>query len=79
MNFAQDFASNLHRRSNLHLLDFVGPYSQCYRPLQVTAGSAEETPVMQALVARHPSFKNYPPGHGFYVAKIDLDGAARLY
>ena len=27
-----------------------------------------------ALLARHPSFASFPSGHGFYVAKMSLDG-----
>jgi len=41
---------------------------------KVPAGSAEETSAKAALVARHPSFALYPPGHGFYVAKMELSG-----
>ena len=41
---------------------------------KVAVGSAEETAAKKALVARHPSFANYPAGHSFYVAKLDLDG-----
>jgi len=29
---------------------------------------------MAALLARHPSFANYPKGHGFYVAKMQALG-----
>ena len=41
---------------------------------KVAGGSAEETSAMAALFAKHPSFKNFPPGHAFYVAKLDIDG-----
>jgi len=41
---------------------------------KVTVGSDEETTAMAALIERHPSFKDYPAGHGFYVAKLELDG-----
>ena len=41
---------------------------------KVAAGSPEEKTAMGALLARHPSFANYPKGHGFYVAKLALDG-----
>ena len=40
---------------------------------KVASGSAEETAAMGALLAKHPSFANYPKGHGFYVAKLSLD------
>ena len=29
---------------------------------------------MSALFKRHPSFANYPAGHSFYVAKMELSG-----
>ena len=41
---------------------------------KVAGGSAEETSAKAALFAKHPSFKNFPPGHAFYVAKLDIDG-----
>jgi hypothetical protein len=41
---------------------------------QVAAGSDEETKAKAALFARHPSFKNYPSGHDFFVAKLAVDG-----
>ena len=37
-------------------------------------GSAEAKTAMAALVKRHPSFASYPSSHGFYVAKLELDG-----
>ena len=41
---------------------------------KVASGTDEEKAAMKALLARHPSFANYPSGHGFYVAKMSLDG-----
>jgi len=41
---------------------------------KVAKGSAEEKTAMQALLDRHPSFAHYPAGHGFYVAKISIEG-----
>jgi len=41
---------------------------------KVALGSDEETKAKAALFARHPSFKDYPTGHSFYVAKFDIDG-----
>jgi len=41
---------------------------------KVPAGSDEETAAKEALFARHPSFASFPPGHGFYVAKLDVTG-----
>ena len=37
-------------------------------------GSAEEADAKAALVAAHPSFKEYPASHDFFVSKLDLDG-----
>lgn len=37
-------------------------------------GSPEEKAAKAALFAKHPSFKNYPPGHSFYVAKMQVEG-----
>ena len=42
--------------------------------VKVAAGSAEETAAKAALFSRHPSFKAFPPGHGFFVAKLAIDG-----
>ena len=42
--------------------------------VRVVAKSDEETAAKAALFARHPSFKHYPSGHGFFVAKLALDG-----
>lgn len=41
---------------------------------KVAYDSDEETEAKAALEARHPSFAQFPPGHSFYVAKLDLDG-----
>ena len=41
---------------------------------KVAVGSSEETAAKAALFAKHPSFKNFPPGHAFYVAKLNIDG-----
>jgi len=42
--------------------------------VEVDAKSEEGKLAKKALVARHPAFKFYPPGHDFFVAKLDLDG-----
>jgi hypothetical protein len=41
---------------------------------KVEAGSSEETVAKAALFAKHPSFKFFPPGHAFFVAKLSIDG-----
>jgi len=41
---------------------------------KVDVGSDEEKSAKEALFARHPAFKAFPAGHGFYVAKLKLDG-----
>ena len=41
---------------------------------KLPANSTEEATAKAALVARHPSFANYPAGHDFFVAKLTLDG-----
>merc|ERR1719313_989962 len=41
---------------------------------KVQTGSAEDEAARAALFERHASFKNYPKDHGFYVAKMTLDG-----
>ena len=41
---------------------------------KVAANSTEEAAAKQALFARHPSYVNYPAEHGFYVAKLNIDG-----
>ena len=42
---------------------------------KVAAGADEHKAAMAALVAKHPSFADYPAGHDFYVAKLTLDGS----
>ena len=49
-------------------LVFTGQFSK------VTAGSTEEASARKALFAKHPSFANYPPGHDFFVGKMELTG-----
>ena len=39
------------------------------------AQSDEAKRAMAALLVRHPSFANYPSGHGFYVAKLLISAA----
>ena len=39
------------------------------------AESDEAKRAMAALLLRHPSFANYPSGHGFYVAKMEISAA----
>merc|ERR1711957_821840 len=41
---------------------------------KVAFGSDEETNAKAALFARHPSFKQFPAGHSFYVTKLAIDG-----
>merc|ERR1719254_51705 len=41
---------------------------------KVAVGSSEEEDAKEALFAKHPSFKLYPPGHDFFVAKLSVDG-----
>jgi len=36
--------------------------------------SEEGKMAKKALFKRHPSFRLYPPGHDFFVAKLDIDG-----
>merc|ERR1719443_2440044 len=48
-------------------LVFTGQFSK------VTAGSTEEASARKALFAKHPSFANYPPGHDFFVGKMELE------
>merc|ERR1719375_2713999 len=36
--------------------------------------AAEDESARAALFKKHASFKNYPKDHGFYVAKLTLDG-----
>merc|ERR1712113_570143 len=35
--------------------------------------TSEEKEAKASLFARHPSFKLYPPGHSFFVAKMVID------
>ena len=46
---------------------------------KVQTGSAEDEAARAALFERHASFKNYPKDHGFYVAKMTLDGVTALF
>jgi len=41
---------------------------------KLITNSTEEKTAKAALFARHPSFKNYPAGHAFYVAKLTIEG-----
>merc|ERR1711957_60479 len=41
---------------------------------KVAFGSDEEANAKAALFARHPSFKQFPAGHSFYVTKLAIDG-----
>lgn len=38
------------------------------------ANTTEYKKAHEALFARHPSFANYPPGHDFFVAKMEVEG-----
>jgi hypothetical protein len=40
--------------------------------VKLAEGEAEDTAARGALFDRHPSFKNYPPGHAFFAAKLEL-------
>merc|ERR1711865_347218 len=42
--------------------------------VRLAANSSEEATAKAALFERHPSFANFPPDHGFFAAKVDLDG-----
>jgi len=42
--------------------------------LQLDSQSEESKMAKKALIKRHPSFRFFPPGHDFFVAKLDLDG-----
>merc|ERR1712048_1554463 len=42
--------------------------------VRLEAGSDEETTAKAALFERHPSFANFPPDHGFFAAKLEIDG-----
>lgn len=39
-----------------------------------TEGTPEDAAARMALFAKHPSFKFFPPGHAFYVIKLEVDG-----
>ena len=41
---------------------------------KVAANTTEEAMAKAALFKKHPSFENFPTGHGFYVARLDIDG-----
>lgn len=41
---------------------------------RLEAGSDEETSAKAAIFDRHPSFANFPPDHGFFAAKLEIDG-----
>lgn len=42
--------------------------------VKVEANSTEDKMARAALFKRHPSFAQYPPGHDFFVAKMEIDG-----
>lgn len=42
--------------------------------VKVETNTTEEASAKDALFAKHPSFAQYPPGHDFFVAKLELDG-----
>merc|ERR1712048_578068 len=42
--------------------------------VKLQVDSDEEKAAHAALIERHPSFKSYPKDHGFYVAKMEIDG-----
>jgi len=42
--------------------------------VRLAANSTEEKTARAALFLRHPSFANYPAGHDFFVAKMEVDG-----
>jgi len=46
--------------------------------MKLSNGSAEYKLAYASLLKRHPSFKLYPPGHDFFVAKMELDGVFLL-
>jgi len=41
--------------------------------VKLTANSTEEKKAKEALFSRHPSFEQYPPGHDFFAAKMEVD------
>jgi hypothetical protein len=42
--------------------------------VRLAANSSEEATAKAALFERHPSFVNFPSDHGFFAAKVDIDG-----
>merc|ERR1719291_794896 len=42
--------------------------------VKIEANSTEDKTARAALFKRHPSFSQYPPGHDFFVAKMEIDG-----
>jgi len=42
--------------------------------VKLETGTPEEKTARAALFAKHPSFAKYPAGHGFFVAKLKVDG-----
>jgi len=42
--------------------------------VKLEANSTEDKSARAALFKRHPSFAQYPPGHDFFVAKMEIDG-----
>merc|ERR1719265_2774721 len=42
--------------------------------VRLAAGSDEETTAKAVLFDRHPSFANLPADHGFFAAKLEIDG-----
>jgi hypothetical protein len=42
--------------------------------LKLEANSTEDKTARAALFKRHTSFSQYPPGHDFFVAKMEIDG-----
>lgn len=42
--------------------------------VRLAANSTEEATAKAALFERHPSFANFPSDHGFFAAKLEIDG-----
>jgi len=42
--------------------------------VKLEVNSTEDKKARAALFKRHPSFAQYPPGHDFFVAKLEIDG-----
>merc|ERR1711862_377302 len=40
--------------------------------VKLGVNTTEEVTAKAALFQRHPSFANYPPGHDFFVAKMEI-------